>query len=72
MSDRIVRSVAARQPRPSLRVPERRLQACRRFAGTRVVMLVAGLDVRIVSEDGELLRELVLDPTKGYQALGRP
>ena len=44
----------------------------RRFAGTRVVMLVAGLDVRIVSEDGELLRELVLDPTKGYQALGRP
>ena len=43
----------------------------RRFAGTRVVMLVAGLDVLIVSEDGELLRELGLDPTKGYQALGR-
>ena len=43
----------------------------RRFAGTRVVMLVAGLDVRIVSDDGELLRELVLDPTKSYQALGR-
>jgi hypothetical protein len=30
-----------------------------------------GLDVRIVSEDGELLRELVLDPSKSYQALGR-
>jgi transposase InsO family protein len=43
----------------------------RRFAGTRVVMLVAGLDVRIVSEDGELLRELVLDPSKSYQALRR-
>ena len=43
----------------------------RRFARARVLMLVAGLDVRIVSEDGELLRELVLDPTKSYQPLGR-
>jgi transposase InsO family protein len=42
----------------------------RRFAGTRVVMLVAGLDVRIVTEDGGLLRELKLDPSKSYQALG--
>jgi hypothetical protein len=42
----------------------------RRFARTRVLMLVASLDVRIVSEDGELLRELVLDPTKSYQPLG--
>jgi hypothetical protein len=33
-------------------------------------MLVAGLDVRIVSEDGELLHELVLDPSRSYQALG--
>ena len=42
----------------------------RRHAGTRVLMLVAGLDVRIVSEDGELLRELVLDPTRDYQPMG--
>ncbi len=42
----------------------------RRYAGTRVLMLVAGLDVRIVSEDGELLRELVLDPTRDYQPMG--
>ena len=34
----------------------------RRFAGTRVLMLVAGLDVRIVNDDGELLRSLTLDP----------
>jgi len=33
-------------------------------------MLMAGLDVRIVSEDGEFLRELVLDPTRDYQAMG--
>jgi transposase InsO family protein len=43
----------------------------RRFAGTRVLMLVAGLDVRIVNEDGELLRSLTLDPSTGYQGLGR-
>jgi hypothetical protein len=34
-------------------------------------MLVAGLDVRIVTEDGELLRTLTLDPTRSYQRLGR-
>jgi len=32
-------------------------------------MLVARLDVRIVSEDGELLRMLTLDPAKSYQPL---
>jgi hypothetical protein len=39
--------------------------------GMRVVMLVAGPRVRIVSDDGELLRELELDPSKGCQLLGR-
>jgi transposase InsO family protein len=42
----------------------------RRHARTRVMMLVSGLDVRIVSEDGELLRELVLDPSRDYQPMG--
>ena len=35
-----------------------------------MLMLIAGLDVRIVSEEGELVRELTLDPTKSYQGLG--
>jgi len=43
----------------------------RRHAGTRVLLLVAGLDVRVVSEDGELLRELTIDPTRSYQGLGK-
>jgi hypothetical protein len=43
----------------------------RRHAGSRVLMLVAGLDVRIVDEDGELLREFTLDPSRGYQPLGK-
>ena len=42
----------------------------RRYAGTRVLMLIAGLDVRIVSDDGELIRELRIDLTKTYQGLG--
>lgn len=43
----------------------------RGHAGVRVLMLVAGLDVRIVSEDGELLRSLTIDPSRIYQPLGK-
>lgn len=39
--------------------------------GRRVVLLVAGLNVRVVGDDGELIRELTLDPTKDYQPRGR-
>ena len=38
--------------------------------GKRVIMLVDGLDVRVVSQDGELLRQLTLDPTRDYQPQG--
>ncbi|MGH2527821.1 MAG: IS481 family transposase [Actinomycetota bacterium] len=38
--------------------------------GKRVIMLVDGLDVRVVSEDGELLRHLTLDPSRDYQPQG--
>jgi len=39
----------------------------RRHRGTPIVLLVADREVRIVTEDGELLRQLVLDPTRDYQ-----
>ena len=39
----------------------------RRHAGVRVLALVADLDVRVLTEDGELLRALRLDPTRDYQ-----
>jgi hypothetical protein len=39
----------------------------RRDAGRRVLVLVADLDVRVLTEDGELLRTLTLDPTRDYQ-----
>ncbi|MBM4434760.1 MAG: IS481 family transposase [Chloroflexi bacterium] len=38
-----------------------------RLRGKRVVLLVADRDVRVLNEDGELLRQLVLDPTRDYQ-----
>ena len=41
-------------------------------AGVNVLLLVHDLDVRVVTEDGELLRHLTLDPTKTYQPTGRP
>ncbi len=44
----------------------------RAHAGTRVLLLVNDVDVRVITEDGELLRHLTLDPTKAYQPRGRP
>jgi hypothetical protein len=40
--------------------------------GTRVLALVDGLNVRVLTEDGELLRDLILDPMRDYQPHGRP
>lgn len=36
----------------------------------RVLVLVADLNIRVVSADGELLRELTLDPSRNYQPQG--
>ncbi len=44
-----------------------------RWAGTRVLMLIRELDIRIITEDtGELIRELTLDPTRDYQPQASP
>jgi transposase InsO family protein len=43
----------------------------RRHAGVRVLLLVADLDVRVLTEDGQLLRTLTLDPSRDYQPIGR-
>jgi len=39
-------------------------------SGLRVLALVADLDVRVLTEDGELLRALRLDPSRDYQPQG--
>ena len=45
----------------------------RPHAGTRVLLLVQDLHIRVINAGtGELLRELTLDPTRNYQPTGRP
>ncbi|WP_245993908.1 transposase [Nocardioides immobilis] len=45
----------------------------RTYAGTYVRLLVQDLDITIINTaTGEILRELVLDPSRDYQPTGRP
>jgi transposase InsO family protein len=39
----------------------------RRYRGTDVLVLVHDLDIRVLTSDGQLIRQLVLDPTRDYQ-----
>jgi hypothetical protein len=39
----------------------------RRHAGVRVLVLVADLEIRVLTQDGQLLRALTLDPSRDYQ-----
>ena len=39
----------------------------RTLARTPVMMLIDNLDIRIITTDGELLKELTLDPDNNYQ-----
>lgn len=48
----------------------RHIHVGRAHKGQRILMLVADRDVRIVNEDGELLRHLHIDPTRDYQPRG--
>lgn len=50
----------------------RHLGVGRRYAGTRVMLLVADRDVRVINEDGELLAEFTINPIKDYQPHKRP
>ena len=38
--------------------------------GTRIILLVAGRNIRIITTEGELLRNFELDPTRDYQPHG--
>lgn len=40
--------------------------------GQPVILLVAGAHVRVITEDGALLRELTLDPSRDYQRSAAP
>jgi hypothetical protein len=40
------------------------------YKGWRVILLVAGRDIRVLTQDGHQLRRLSLDPSKDYQPIG--
>ncbi len=44
----------------------------RRWKGVPIRIYVADLDIRIVTFDGKLLRQLTLDTTRTYQPNGLP
>jgi len=50
----------------------RHIHVGRRYTGERIRLLIAGTDVRIVRESGELLGEVTLDASRNYQTLRRP
>jgi hypothetical protein len=50
----------------------RHIAVGRERAGVKVRLLVHGLEVRVITEQGELLRKLTLDLAKDYQGTGRP
>ena len=39
--------------------------------GRAIKLLIAGRDVRVIDANGELIRELTLDPSRNYQPLGK-
>ena len=43
----------------------------RAHKGRQVKLLIADQNIRVISLDGELLRELTLDPSRKYQPLER-
>jgi transposase InsO family protein len=50
----------------------RHLHVSYKHRGRAVTLLVAGPHLRIVADDGSILRELTLDPTRDYQPVPRP
>jgi len=42
------------------------------YRGLPVYLFVANKDIRVVAEDGSLIRALTLDPARDYQPTGRP
>jgi len=43
----------------------------RKLSGKRIQLYVADLNGRIIINDGELLRQLEIDPTRHYQGFDR-
>jgi hypothetical protein len=63
-------TIAALRHRPAMRGGTHHIGIGRLHAGTRVILLVCDLQIRVLSHDGQLLRGLTVDPTRNYQPRG--
>jgi transposase InsO family protein len=73
--DRVRHDVIDKSGRITLRIAGRlhHIGLGQTLRGTRVLVLVHDLDVRVIDQaTGELLRALTIDPTRDYQPTGRP
>jgi hypothetical protein len=50
----------------------RHLYVGRKYTGERIRLLIAGTELRIIRENGQLLGEATLDASRYYQPLRRP
>ncbi len=50
----------------------RHIYVGRKYTGERIRLLIAGREVRVIRENGELLGETTLDANRNYQPLRRP
>jgi transposase InsO family protein len=50
----------------------RHIYVGRKYTGERIRLLIAGTELRIIRENGELLGEVTLDASRNYQPLRRP
>jgi transposase InsO family protein len=50
----------------------RHIYVGRKYTGERIRLLIAGAELRIIRENGELLGEATLDASRNYQPLRRP
>ncbi len=50
----------------------RHLRVGRFYSGARITLLVVRAHIRVADEDGRLIRELTIDPTRDYQPPGTP
>ncbi len=73
--DRVRHDVVDKAGRVTLRIAGRlhHIGLGQALTGTRVLLLVQDLDVRVIDEaTGELVRALIVDPSRDYQPTGQP
>ncbi len=65
-------ALADGQPAEILNLIDDRIGLGRAHKGLQVKLLIADRDIHVIDLQGQLIRELTLDPTRDYQPLTAP